>query len=174
MAFLRWICVAIVLGHTSSAVAQTLSHRGFVEGTASLFPSETQADPTQFVGDLLAREEVSIRPARWLLFAAGLDFRANSHQQVEDSWPLDFSDRGRQRPRLSARRLVGTLTRGPCTLDLGKQFVRWGKTDVIVPTDRFAPRDFLTVIDAPYLAITAARGTVQFGNHMFEAVWAPR
>ena len=69
---------------------------------------------------------------------------------------------------------MGTLTGGRFTLDLGKQFVRWGKTDIIVPTDRFAPRDFLTVIDAPYLAITAVRGTVQVGSHMVEAVWAPR
>ena len=147
----------MLLGHAQSALAQTLSHRGFVEGTAFVFPQDTPNDPTQLVGDLLAREEVTVRPARWFLFAAGVDFRANSHDQVDDSWRLDFSDRGRQRPRLSTRRLVATLTRGPLTLDLGKQFVRWGKTDIIVPTDRFAPRDFLTVIDAPYLAITAAR-----------------
>ena len=147
-----------MLGHAQSAVAQTLSHRGFVEGTAFGFPQDTPNDSTQLVGDLLAREEVSVRPARWFLFAAGVEFRANSDDQVDDSWQLDFSDRGRQRPRLSTKRLVATLTRGPFTLDLGKQFVRWGKTDIIVPTDRFAPRDFLTVIDAPYLAITAARG----------------
>jgi hypothetical protein len=170
----RWICAAILLGHTPSAAAQTLSHRGFVEGTAFGFPQDTQDDSTQLIGDLLAREEVSLRPARWFLFAGGVDLRANSDDQVDDSWQLDFSDRGRQRPRLSTRRLVATLTRGPFTLDLGKQFVRWGKTDIIVPTDRFAPRDFLTVIDAPYLAITAARATVQFGGHMVEAVWAPR
>jgi hypothetical protein len=32
----------------------------------------------------------------------------------------------------------------------------------------------LTVIDAPYLGITAARATIQFGNHSLEGVWAPR
>jgi hypothetical protein len=174
MSYARWICAAILLGHTQSAAAQTLSHRGFVEGTVFGFPQDTQDDSTQLVGDLLAREDVSLRPARWILLAAGVDFRANSHDQVDDSWQLDFYDRGRQRPRLSTRRLGATLTRGPFTLDLGKQFVRWGKTDIIVPTDRFAPRDFLTVMDAPYLAITVARATVQFGSHTVEAVWAPR
>ena len=174
LSYARWICVAVLLGHAESAPAQTLSHRGFVDGTASGFPQDTPDDSTQLLGDLLAREEVSLRPARWILLAAGVEFRANSDDQVDDSWQLDFYDRGRQRPRLSTRRAVATLTRGPFTLDLGKQFVRWGKTDIIVPTDRFAPRDFLTVIDAPYLAITAARATVQFGSHMVEAVWAPR
>jgi hypothetical protein len=151
-----------------------MTHRGFVEGTGVLFPLEGSQDPTQLVGDLLAREEVSVRPARWLLLAAGLDFRANTDGQVEDSWALDFSDRGTERPRLSVRRLAGTLTRGPLTIEAGKQFVRWGKTDLVVPTDRFAPRDYLTVVDAPYLAITAVRGTVQISSHTLEAVWAPR
>ena len=126
------------------------------------------------VGDLLAREEVSLRPAQWLLMGVGVDFRANSDDQVEDSWDLDWDDRGSARPRLSVRRLAATLNRGPLTVEVGKQFVRWGKTDVVVPTDRFAPRDFLTVIDAPYIAITALRGTVQFGSHTLEAVWQPR
>ena len=81
-----------------SAVAQALSHRGFVEGTAIVFPQDTRNDATQLVGDLLAREEISVRPARWFLFAGGVDFRANSHDQVDDRWQLDFFDRGRQRP----------------------------------------------------------------------------
>ena len=170
----RLICLVIVLAVPSRLLAQTVSHRGFVEGTAVVFPQQTEQDPVQLVGDLLAREEVSIRPAPWVLVAAGVDFRANTHDQVEDSWELDFSDRGLQRPRLSVRRLAATLTRGPLTLEVGKQFVRWGKTDVVVPTDRFAPRDFLTVVEAPYLAITAARATIQFGNHSLEGVWAPR
>ena len=37
------------------------------------------------VGDLLAREEVFVKPAPWLQFAGGLELRANSHDQVEDS-----------------------------------------------------------------------------------------
>jgi hypothetical protein len=166
------LSLACWVGQTDTVQGQTISHRGFVEGTAFVFPMEAREDPTQLVGDLLAREEVSVRPARWLLMVAGLDFRANTDDQVEDGWDLDFSDRGTARPRLSVRRLAGTVTRGPITLEVGKQFVRWGKTDVVVPTDRFAPRDFLTVIDAPYLAITALRGTVQLGNHTLEGVWA--
>lgn len=166
------LALAVWIGAADTVRGQTISHRGVIEGAAFIFPVEAPQDPAQLVGDLLAREEVSVRPARWLLMAAGLDFRANTDGQVEDSWRLDWDDRGSKRPRLSVRRLAGTLTRGPLTVDVGKQFVRWGKTDVVAPTDRFAPRDFLTVVDAPYLAITAVRGTVQFGNQTLEAVGA--
>jgi hypothetical protein len=153
--------------------AQTISHRGVVEGTTFMFPLETTQDSTQFIGDLLAREEGSLRPAPWIALNGGLELRANTDDQVDDEWQPDFKDRGLQRPRLSIRRLSLTLNHGRFTLDLGKQFVRWGKTDIVVPTDRFAPRDFLSLVDAPYLAVTAVRATAQFGSHMVDAVWSP-
>lgn len=52
--------------------------------------------------------------------------------------------------------------------------MRWGKTDIVTPTDRFAPRDFLTVVDNDFLAVTAARLTVERGSNSIEAVWSPR
>jgi hypothetical protein len=170
----RLVCVALALGHAGGALAQTVSHRGFVEGIAFTFPQETPEDRVRVVGDLLAREEVSVKPAPWLRFAAGVDFRANSHDQVDDRWRIDLFDRGARRPRLSMRRLAATVARGPFTLEIGKQFIRWGKTDIVAPTDRFAPRDFLNVVDSPFLAVTAVRGTVQTSNQTFDLVWAPR
>ena len=41
------------------------------------------------------------------------------------------------------------------TFEAGKQFVRWGKADVLNPTDRFAPRDLLEVVDNDFLGVTA-------------------
>jgi hypothetical protein len=105
--------------------------------------------------------------------AGGIDARANSHDQVEDSWRLDLSDRGTLRPRFSVRRLAATLHRGPLTLDAGKQFIRWGKADVLTPTDRFAPRDFLNVIDADFLAVRGVRGVIEKGSHTLDVVWVP-
>ena len=154
--------------------AQTLTQRGFVKGVGVLFPQDTPNDRTHLVGDVVAREEAFYKPAPWIQFSGGLDLRANSHDQIDDGWSLDFSDRSVRRPRLSVRRLSATLTHGRLTLDAGKQFVRWGKTDIVTPTDRFAPRDFLNVIDAEFLAITAVRGVAQLGGDTFEVVWAPR
>jgi hypothetical protein len=156
------------------AGAQTLSQRGFVEGVGTLFPQEASNDSTRAVVDLRARSELFYKPAPWVQFAAGLDLRANSHGQVEQGWRVDYSDRGVREPRLSVRRLSATLTGGGFTLDAGKQFIRWGKTDIVTPTDRFAPRDFLNVIDNEFLAITAIRGAAQVGDDTFEGVWSPR
>jgi hypothetical protein len=157
------------------AWAQTLSHRGFLEGRGTLFPQEAPNDPTHVVADFIGREELFVKPTTWLQFAGGIDVRANSHDQVEDSWRVDFGDRGIQRPRLSVRRAAAIITRGGLTVDVGKQFIRWGKADILNPTDRFAPRDFLNVIDAEFLAVTGVRGTFQAGMHdAFEVVWLPR
>lgn len=155
------------------AVAQPISYRGFIDGRATVFPQDAVNDTVNVVGDGLARLEISVAPTEWLRLASGLDARANSHDQVENSWRLDFEDRGTLRPRLSVRRLVATLHRGPLTADFGKQFIRWGKADVVTPTDRFAPRDFLNVIDADFLAVRGTRAVIEQGSHTFDVVWVP-
>ena len=154
--------------------AQTVTQRGFVDGGLMLFPQQTPHDPVRLVGDVLAREEVFLKPTPWMQFAAGVDLRANSHEQVDNRWRLDVSDRGAQRPLLSLRRLSATLTHGPFTVDVGKQFIRWGKADIVNPTDRFAPRDFINVVDTEFLAVTGVRAVAQTGDNTFEVVWVPR
>jgi hypothetical protein len=59
-------------------------------------------------------------------------------------------------------------------VDVGKQFIRWGKTDIVNPTDRFAPRDYMNVVDNEFLAVAGIRAGAQLGAHTFEAVWVPR
>ena len=168
-ALLLWLVMV-----AAPAAAQAITQRGFVEGGAFLFPQQAPNDRTRAVGDVLAREEVFVKPAPWIQFAGGLEVRANSHDQVDDRWRLDLDDRGAMRPRLSLRRLSATFTHGPFTIDAGKQFIRWGKADIINPTDRFAPRDFLNVVDTEFLAVTGVRGVAQHGAETFEAVWLPR
>jgi len=151
------------------ARAQAVTQRGFVEADLFGFPQAAPNDSTRAIGDLLAREELFAAPAPWLRLAAGVDLRANSHDQVEDSWAFDAGDRTIRRPRLSLRRASATITRGRLTVDAGKQFVRWGRTDVVTPTDRFAPRDFLDVFDNEFLAVSGARATVDTGVGALEA-----
>jgi hypothetical protein len=154
--------------------SQTFSQRGYVDGSVSLFPQLAPNDPTRAIGDFLVREEVFAKPAPWVQFAGGLDLRANTHDQVDASWRLDVDDRGTGRPAIALRRLSATFTSGGFTLDLGKQFIRWGKTDIVNPTDRFAPRDFLNVITAEFLPVAGARATLQRGSNTLEGVWVPR
>ena len=164
---LLWLVVAPI-----SAEAQAVTQRGFVEGRVFLFPQDAVNDSTNLVCDFLAREEVFVKPAPWLRLAGGLDVRAGTHDQVSDDW--DFSDRGVRRPRVSVRRLSATITQGRFTLDVGKQFIRWGNADIVNPTNRFAPRDFLNVVDNDFLAVTGARAVVTAGAETFEGVWVPR
>jgi len=153
---------------------QQVSQRGVVEGAITLFPQKAANDATQTIGDVLVRDDVFVAPAKWLRLAGGMELRADSHERVDTPWAVDFWDRGAQRPRLSVRRLSATLSKGALTVDAGKQFIRWGKADIVNPTDRFAPRDFLDVVDAEFLAVTGVHATVQAGSHTFEAVWTPR
>jgi hypothetical protein len=165
------LLVALLIAAPQAIAAQTVSQRGFVDGAGVYFPQDAPNDPVNVTGDLLVREEVFIKPAPWIQFAAGGDIRANTHDQVDASWRVDFSDRGRLRPALAIRRLSTTISRGRLTLDAGKQFMRWGKTDIVTPTDWFAPRDFLNVIENEFLPVTGVRAGVRFGVDTIEGAW---
>lgn len=165
-----WLAAALVC---APALAQSISQRGFVEGAGFAFPERAPGDTTRLVGDLLVRDEVFVTPARWLQIAGGIDLRANSHDQAERAWRVDFADRGLRRPRISIRRLSADLHRGPFDVEIGKQFIRWGTTDIVMPTDRFAPRDFLNVIESELLAVTGVRASAQAGGETVEVVWVP-
>jgi hypothetical protein len=170
--FCAFWCSALL--QASSVPAQTIAHRGFVDLRGTFYPQDAVNDRQNVIADLRVREEVFLRPVGWLRFAGGVDAVANTYNQVDRAWRLDWQDRRIRRPALSLRRLAATVSRGPFTLDVGKQFIRWGKADIVTPTDRFAPRDFLNVIDAEFMAVTGARGVLARGADTLEAVVVPR
>ena len=93
---------------------------------------------------------------------------------MEREWRVDVRDRGLQRPAFSLRDARATASKWHARpLDLGKQFIRWGKADILNPTDRFAPRDFLEVTDDEFLAVIGARGQYERGAHSIDVVWVP-
>ena len=155
------LLVLLVAAMPAAAQAQGFSQKGFVEALGIGYPQTTANDSTQLVGEALFRYEASARPAEWVRLTGSIDARGDTHGQTE--WEgLGWSDRSIKRQGLAVRRLDATLTRGPLTLQVGKQFVRWGKTDILNPTDRFAPRDYLTVVDSEFLGVTGARFTAGF------------
>jgi len=154
--------------------AQAFTQRGFLETTAVAYPDTAANDSGHAVGEALFRYEAFYKPIAGLQFAGALDARADSHQETERTAGLSWWDRGRQRPAFSVRRLSVAYTRGKLTFEAGKQFVRWGKADVLNPTDRFAPRDFLNVIDTDFLGITAARLTYGTQSDTIDLVFSPR
>jgi hypothetical protein len=159
------------------AAAQTVTQRGFVDAALTDFPQDAPNDHVNAVGDLFIRDEVFVKPAGWVQFAAGADIRANTHSQVDATWGRNIvDDRGVKRPALSLRRASVTFNHGPFTIDAGKQLIRWGKTDIVTPTDHLAPRDYLNVVDTEFLPVTGVRGNVRLGpgsDDDIEAVWVP-
>lgn len=158
----------------ATASAQTFSQRGFLQNMGTFYPEKAPNDSAQAVGESLLRYESFYTPSQPLQFAGALDFSVDSHLQVQRDFNLSWWDRETQRPSGEVRRLSATYHRGPLTIEAGKQFIRWGKTDILTPTDRFAPQDFLNVVDSDYLAVTAARVNFEKGSNTIEAVWSPR
>ncbi|MFN8058284.1 MAG: hypothetical protein U0Q12_03915 [Vicinamibacterales bacterium] len=156
------------------ATAQTFSQRGFVEGTLSLFPSTAVNDSRRVIADAHLRYEPGVRLAPWLRVAAGLDARIDSSGEVDRRWTLDVQDRGLRRPALSMRQLQVSLSHGPVQVDIGRQFIRWGKADVVNPTDRFAVRDVLGVVDSELLGVTGVRATIGNDRTTLDAAFVPR
>ena len=154
--------------------AQDFKQRGFIETALSVYPEKAPNDSAHALGEALFRYEASYRVRPWLRFEGGLDARFDTHQQVDRELRLDWQDRTLRRPSLAVRELKATLSKGRLTAEFGKQFIRWGKADILNPTDRFAPKDFLSVTDAGFLAVTAARIVYDTGSDSVDIVWQPR
>ncbi len=71
-------------------------------------------------------------------------------------------------------RLSLQYAHGGWRVELGKQVIRWGRTDLWSPSDRFAPRDLLYPLEPTYLAVTGVRAGYGRSDRYVEAVYVPR
>jgi hypothetical protein len=163
----------VLLAVAAPATAQDLTYRGFGEVQSAVYPQTTPQDDDRVSVEGRLRFEPAYRPVSWLMLEGSVDARVDTLELVEREWRFDVRDRRLQRPALSLRHAGARLRRGTLTLDLGKQFIRWGKTDILNPTDRFAPRDFLEVTDDEFLAVAGARAQYERGAHLIDVAWVP-
>jgi hypothetical protein len=154
--------------------AQSYEQRGYVDLRTAFFPQTAANDSGRVIADALLRYEAAAKLTPWLKLNGAIDARTDSHRQTERSLRFDWQDRGFLRPALSFRRFSVTAFKGPVTFEAGKQLIRWGKADILNPLDRFAPRDFLNVIDNEFLGVLAARLTIEKGPHTVDIVLQPR
>jgi hypothetical protein len=155
-------------------LAQNFEQRGFIENQALFYPQTAPNDRAQAVDQAAIRWEGSYKVAPWLKLNAALDARADTHRQVDRDAQLNLDDRTTQRPALSLRELNATIHKGNVTAEFGRQIIRWGKTDILTPTDRFAPKDYLSsVVDSDFMAVPAARITITGANDTLDAIWQP-
>ena len=155
-------------------LTQNVEQRGFIENRALLFPQDAPNDSANAVNQSLLRWEGSYKPSPWLKFNGAFDARLDTHRQVDRQLRLNLDDRTTQRPALALRQFSASIHKGKVTAELGRQIIRWGKTDIITPTDRFAPRDYLSsVVDSDFLGVAAARVTVAGASDSFDLVYQP-
>jgi len=167
--------VVAILALLAQSSAPVLEQRGFIENRALLFPQDAPNDSAKAMNQALIRWEGSYRAAPWFKLSGSFDARADTHRQTDRAARISLDDRQIQRPALALRQLSATLHKGLVTAEIGRQFIRWGKTDILTPTDRFAPKDYLSsVVDSDFLGVTAARVTVTKGNDSVDLVWQPR
>jgi hypothetical protein len=156
-------------------LAQNFTQRGFLETRGLVYQQDAPNDSANFVGDALLRWEGEYKATPWLTFSGSFDGRIDTHHQVARTWPVEWDGRTVQRPALSARQLNATLHRGKWAATIGRQFIRWGKTDILNPTDRFAPKDYLSsVVDSDFLGVNAGRVTYESGANSIDVVWQMR
>lgn len=156
-----------------SCCAQTFTSRGFLESYTTAYPRVAANDSGHVVSEVLLRYEAAWQPRPWLKLAGAFDARSDTHRQVERDGGLSWDDRTIRRPDFSIRRFSALLNRGNWTFEAGRQFIRWGKADILNPTDRFAPKDFLNVVSTDFLGVTAARATYENGGNSVDLVWQP-
>jgi hypothetical protein len=158
----------------ASMAAQSFTQRGYIETRALMFPQTAPGDSSHGIGEAIFRWNATLRLSSHWRFHGAIDSRFDTHRQVEREARPDWQDRSAQRPALSLRRFSASYTRGRFTVEFGKQFIRWGKADILNPTDRFAPRDFLEVINTDFLGVMAARVLYEAGSDTFDFVFTPR
>ena len=164
------LALLLLLATAVPAASQSFSQRGFLEGRLEFYPQEGSGDDRQAFADALFRQEASWQASGWFSLGGAFDARVDNAGRVERSWSVDWSDRGALRPALSVRRLSAVLQRGGLRVEAGKQLVRWGKADILNPTDRFAPRDFFEVVDSEYIPVTAGRLMWERGANTIDLV----
>ncbi len=158
----------------ATALAQNFEQRGYIENTALFYPQRAPNDSGHVVDAILLRWEVAYKITPWLSVQGAFDAETDTHHQAQREWRLDAFDRSIQRPAFSLRRYSATLHKGKFTAEIGRQFIRWGKADILNPTDRFAPKDYLSNVIAPdFLGVAAVRLVVATGSNSYEAVWQP-
>src|ERR1700733_15084537 len=147
---------------------QSFEQRGFVEVDLVGYPLTAPNDSGQVIGSGVFRWDASYKPAPWITFSGGVEGWVVTHRETAYRFNLD--DRGLLRPAFSLRSLQTTLHKGIVTADIGKQFIHWGKTDILNPTDRFAPRDYLNVVDSEPLGVLGAHVNLEFQGTSVDTV----
>jgi hypothetical protein len=155
-------------------IAQMFEQRGFLETPLLAYPRAAPGDSGRFTAEALLRYEVFWRASPQWKLSFGADGQTDTHRQAFRDFTFSWLDRTRQRQAVAIRRASVAYQKKRWTVEVGKQFIRWGKTDVLTPTDRFAPRDYTNFARTDLLAVTAARATWGGDADTVDFAYSPR
>jgi hypothetical protein len=147
----------IVLVTISAASAQTFTEKGYLETSLFTYPQTAVGDSGHVVDESILNYEATWHPDSAFTFNAGIEAQTDTHNETERNFHVSWLDRELQRPAFAVRRLTASYHKGRLNLEAGRQLIHWGKADILNPTDRLAPRDFLNVVHSEFLPVTAAR-----------------
>jgi hypothetical protein len=156
-----------------AAIGQDFTQQGYVEMRLFGFPQTAADDSGHVVGEANFHYDLSYKLAPWITFSGGIDAQTDTHDETARTFSLDILNRGLERPPFEIQTANFTIHKEHLTLVLGKQFIRWGKADILNPTDRFSPRDYLNVTESQLLGIVAARATIEARNTSLDLIWEP-
>src|SRR5215471_18845122 len=97
--------------------AQEYTQRGFVETRGTFDPQKATNDPAQTVGDALFRYEGFFKPATQFQINGAIDFRIDTHHEVERNASLSWWDREQRRPLAEIRRLSAVYHNGGLSVE---------------------------------------------------------
>ncbi len=163
----------LVLAAPLTAAAQAsppprpaLEFHGYAKAMGEL----SLADPYPFGGKARLQADLS-GGTRLVRFRAMVDLDLD----VGDVPPGDLGDRTAEVSLIPVELRVD-LHPGPVDISVGKQYVFWGQTDWINPTDLFTPWDYVNIsseLEDYRVAPWAIRATAYARATSFDLVWVP-
>jgi hypothetical protein len=155
-------------------MAQTAwEYGGFLESRAEVYPQRPNPEDTHALALWQAQLWSQGSWHERLAWRASVDFRLDTHDNVDRGRWLDLSQRGLQQPAGALRELYAAVKLGPVDARLGTQELRWGRADGFNPTDNLIPYDYLNIVTQERLPVPALKVDAYLGNSRLEAAWIP-
>jgi hypothetical protein len=146
---------------------------GFLEGSAQAFARKPNPSDTYATGaahfQLWSHAKLSDR----ISWRGRVDFRLDTHLDVDRHRWLDISQRGLRQPAGEISEFYLDVKLGRVDLRAGKQEIRWGRADGFNPTDNLIPYDYLDTFADERVAAPALKADAYAGKAKFEAAWVP-
>jgi hypothetical protein len=169
-----WVALLFVLAGGRVAAPQgSREYGGFFEASFQGYARTPEPSDTHALG--AGRFQVWSRGTvgNHLGWRGMLDFRLDTHGDVDRHRWLDFAQRGLLQPAGAVRELYADLKVGHVDLRIGKQEIRWGRADGFNPTDNLVPYDYLNTFADERIPVGAAKADCYVRGARFEAVWLP-